>query len=214
MRTLALCTLLSFTLALGCGKKKEAEDKPAPKPEEPMAEMAATPDPPTAPKGPPCAKDTIKKYEDGKVTACELTEDFKVGEVKCLAKKTITVRADGTLKSCELAAPVEVEGFVCKSGSLSFDDKGKVYFCGATGKEIKVGEVVVPEDSLINPFGTGKVKYAECRGAKKAAYKTLSCQEVHFDDAGKLVKCKVAAAAKWKGKKVKEGTMVEIGPKD
>jgi hypothetical protein len=163
--------------------------------------------------GPPCVKDSIKKHDGGKVTECELSEDFTISEVKCAAKKKIQTRADGSLKSCELAQPVEVQGFPCKSGTLSFDDKGKVYFCSATSKDIKVGDVVVPAGSLINPFGSGRVKFAECRG-KNATYKGLTCKEVHFDDAGKLKRCKLAADAKWKGNDVKAGAAVELGPTD
>jgi len=162
---------------------------------------------------PPCLKSSIKKYDNGKVTECELTANYKVGEITCAAKTKLQIRDDGSLKSCDLAEPVEVQGFPCKSGTLSFDDKGKVYFCSTTSKEIKIGDVTVPAGSLINPFGSGKVKFAECKETP-AKYKELSCRDLTFNDAGKLTKCRLAADTNWKGRAMKTGTMVDIGPND
>ena len=101
----------------------------------------------------------------------------------------------------------------CLKSSIKKYNKGKVYFCSTTSKEIKIGDVTVPAGSLINPFGSGKVKFAECKETP-AKYKDLSCKEVTFNDAGKLTKCLLAADAKWKGRAMKTGTMVDIGPND
>jgi hypothetical protein len=149
----------------------------------------------------PCKKDSIKKSKDGKILKCKLKKDYETHGVPCKKDTVIDFHKNGLLKSCDMSKGATVQGFPCKK-SISFDKKGKVYYCSKTSKEFKAGGATIPKDSTMNAFGDGVVRYASTNKGGKIKFNGFKCSTMDFNKAGKPKKCKTIGKIKIKGKDV------------
>ncbi len=151
----------------------------------------------------PCEKGSEKKSKEGKLVGCTLAKDFTASDVPCKKGSKIGFHKNGIFQRCAMSKAAKVQGFPCK-GSISFDEKGKVYYCEYTSEEFKAGGASIPEGTTINPFGDGVVRHASTNKGRKIVFGAYKCSTLKIKKDGKVEKCQTIGKSKIQDKDVPE----------